>query len=38
MALGMTLNGARDETRAAMEETLALKGLSQEEINPKSKI
>ncbi len=33
MALGMTLNGARGETRAAMEETLELSGLSQEEIN-----
>ncbi len=33
MALGMTLNGARGETRAAMEETLELAGLSQAEIN-----
>jgi len=33
MALGMTLNGAKGETRAAMEETLALSGLSQDAIN-----
>lgn len=33
MALGMTLNGANGDTRAAMEETLALSGLSPAEIN-----
>ena len=33
MALGMTLNGAAGETRAAMEQTLALAGLSPQEIN-----
>lgn len=33
MALGMTLNGAEGDTRAAMEETLDLAGLSAEEIN-----
>ena len=33
MALGMTLNGARDSTRIAMEEALALSGLSPAEIN-----
>jgi len=33
MALGMTLNGALDETRQAMEQTLELQGLSQQEIN-----
>ena len=33
MALGMTLNGAEGATRTAMEETLALNGLSQKEIN-----
>jgi serine protease inhibitor len=33
MALGMTLNGAREETRTAMEQALELYGLSQEEIN-----
>ncbi len=33
MALGMTLNGASGETYEAMQNTLALAGLSQEEIN-----
>jgi serpin B len=33
MALGMTLNGAEGATRTAMEETLALNGLSRDEIN-----
>ncbi|MCI0493571.1 serpin family protein [candidate division KSB1 bacterium] len=33
MALGMTLNGANGTTREAMEETLELAGLTQEEIN-----
>lgn len=33
MALGMTLNGANGETYAAMQNTLELAGLSQEEIN-----
>ncbi len=33
MALGMTLNGAAGETRAAMERTLALHGLTPEQIN-----
>ena len=33
MALGMTLNGAAGETYTAMQETLELAGLSQEEIN-----
>ncbi len=33
MALGMTLNGANGGTLAAMQETLALAGLSTEEIN-----
>jgi serine protease inhibitor len=33
MALGMTLNGADGETYDAMQSTLALTGLSQEEIN-----
>lgn len=33
MALGMTLNGAEGETRAAMEETLEKAGLSNAEIN-----
>ncbi len=33
MALGMTLNGADGETRLAMQKTLELQGLSQEEIN-----
>ena len=33
MALGMTLNGAEDSTRAAMKEALAVGGLSQAEIN-----
>lgn len=33
MALGMTLNGARGETRDQMLETLALAGLSETEIN-----
>lgn len=33
LALGMTLNGALDETRQAMEQTLELQGLSQQEIN-----
>jgi serpin B len=33
MALGMTLNGANGETRAAMEETLEHAGLSETEIN-----
>ncbi len=33
MALGMTLNGALDETRQAMEQTLELQGLSQQQIN-----
>ncbi|HMB89207.1 MAG TPA: serpin family protein [Rhodothermales bacterium] len=33
MALGMTMNGASGETRTAMEETLELAGLSEEEIN-----
>jgi serine protease inhibitor len=32
-ALGMTLNGAAGETRAAMERTLGLQGMSIEEIN-----
>lgn len=33
MALGMTLNGANGETRQAMEETLELAGLTEEQIN-----
>jgi serine protease inhibitor len=33
MALGMTLNGALAETREAMEQTLELQGLSQQQIN-----
>ena len=33
MALGMTMNGASGETYAAMQETLELAGLSEEEIN-----
>jgi serine protease inhibitor len=33
MALGMTLNGAAGETREAMQETLALHGLTEAEIN-----
>jgi len=33
MALGMTLNGAAGETRVAMEKTLELYGLNQQEIN-----
>ncbi|UCF64214.1 MAG: serpin family protein [bacterium] len=33
MALGMTLNGAAGETRLAMEKTLELYGLTQQEIN-----
>lgn len=33
MALGMTYNGARNETRTAMEETLGLAGLSTDDIN-----
>ena len=33
MALGMTLNGARGETADSMRATLALHGLSQDEIN-----
>ncbi|MFQ5824742.1 MAG: serpin family protein [bacterium] len=33
MALGMTLNGANGETKAAMEQTLELVGLTTEEIN-----
>ena len=33
MALGMTLNGAVGETRLAMEKTLELYGLTQQEIN-----
>jgi serpin B len=33
MALGMTLSGAAGETRAAMEKTLALTGLSPDDIN-----
>ncbi len=33
MALGMTLNGAAGETRTAMEKTLELDGLTQEQIN-----
>jgi serine protease inhibitor len=33
MALGMTLNGAAGETRTAMEKTLELEGLTQEQIN-----
>ena len=33
MALGMTLNGAADETRAAMEQALEHAGLSEAEIN-----
>ena len=33
MALGMTLNGADGETYAAMQKTLELAGLSEEEIN-----
>jgi serine protease inhibitor len=33
MALGMTLNGARGETREAMKEALELQGLGEEEIN-----
>ncbi len=33
MALGMTYNGAREETKAAMEECLALKGMTVDEIN-----
>ncbi|PLX33658.1 MAG: hypothetical protein C0600_00035 [Ignavibacteria bacterium] len=33
MALGMTLNGAVGETRTAMEETMALHGLTSAEIN-----
>ncbi len=33
MALGMTLNGALEETRDAMEATLELEGLTQEQIN-----
>lgn len=33
MALGMTLNGAREETREAMLQTLELEGLRQQQIN-----
>ncbi len=33
MALGMTLNGARGDTRDAMVQTLELEGLTQKEIN-----
>ena len=33
MALGMTYNGAENDTKAAMEETLGLLGLSKEDIN-----
>lgn len=33
MALGMTYNGARAETRAAMEEVLELEGLDVEQVN-----
>lgn len=33
MALGMALNGAAGETRTAMEQTLELDGLSEEQIN-----
>lgn len=33
LALAMTYNGAADETRAAMEETLHLNGLSSQQIN-----
>lgn len=33
MALGMTLNGAAGETRAAMKDALELQGLSEQEIN-----
>jgi serine protease inhibitor len=33
MALGMTLNGANGSTREAMESTLELQGLSQQQIN-----
>ena len=33
MALGMTLNGALAETREALEQTLELQGLSQQQIN-----
>ncbi len=33
MALGMTLNGAKEETYRQMRETLALQGLEMEEIN-----
>lgn len=33
MALGMTLNGANGETKAAMEQTLTLAGMSTDEIN-----
>jgi serine protease inhibitor len=33
MALGMTLNGALAETREAMEQTLELQGLTQQQIN-----
>lgn len=33
MALGMTLNGANGDTRQAMEATLELQGLTQQEIN-----
>lgn len=33
MALGMTLNGANGETRAAMEQTLEFTGMTTEEIN-----
>ncbi|MFQ5866021.1 MAG: serpin family protein [bacterium] len=33
MALGMTLNGANGETKAAMEQTLELAGMTTEEIN-----
>jgi serine protease inhibitor len=33
MALGMTLNGARGETQAAMRRTLAVAGLTEAEIN-----
>lgn len=33
MALGMTLNGANGQTRAAMENTLELSGLTSEQIN-----
>jgi serine protease inhibitor len=33
MALGMTLNGAEGETRTAMESTLAMQGISRDQIN-----